>query len=145
MGLPLTEADFALFEAVAAPQVKPRREPVREVTPLKKESKQSQNERAHKVWMQSLIAYAVTGMVALCLFMVVQSEAGYHQTLTQQRTLYAQLEKAQQRNIDYQTQIERKFSLNIIQDYAKNQLHMVPVEGGRVTYVNVARGDQRLN
>ena len=149
MAMPLTEADFALFEpapaAAPAPRAKPRRQPMREVKPLKKADRQSQNERAHKVWMQSLIAYAVCGIVALCLFMVVQSEAGYHKALVEQRSLMATLEQAQQRNIGYQTQIERKYSLEIIQNHAQKQLHMIPVEGGRVSYINVSRGDERLN
>ncbi|MDR0532094.1 MAG: hypothetical protein LBG83_08530 [Oscillospiraceae bacterium] len=142
MGLPLTEEDYALFEPARIPAVHPR--PVREVEARPKESQQSQNERAHKVWMQSLIAYAISGLVALGLFMVVSAEAGYHQALVRQRALSAQLQEAQQRSIGYQTKIERKFSLDVIQDYARNQLHMTPVEGSRVTYINVERGDQRL-
>jgi len=55
------------------------------------------------------------------------------------------LEQAQQRNIGYQTQIERKFSLEVIQNHAKEHLHMVPIEGGRVRYINVSRGDERLD
>jgi hypothetical protein len=94
--------------------------------------------------MQSLLAYAICGVAALCLFIVVQSEAGYHKALTEQNILKVELEQAQQRNIGYQSQIERKFSLETIQNYAKEQLHMIPMEGGRVFYINVSRGDELL-
>ena len=158
MSLPLTEADFALFEPVAAvggstaPAVRtrpakgrPSASPVRELKPLRRESKQSQNEKALKAWKQSLTAYAVCGVVALGLFMVVQSGAGYHQALMEQRQLMVTLEQAQQRNIGCQTLIERRFSLERIQKHAKEQLHMIPVEDGRVHYINVSRGDERLD
>jgi len=157
VSLPLTDADFALFEeptAAAAPQQRPARgktsaRPVHKpamqaVKPLRGESRQSKDDRAHKVWIQSLTAYAVCGIVAFCLFMVIQSGASYHQALMEQRQLMVSLQQAQQRSIGYQTQIERKFSLEIIQNYAKDQLHMIPVEGGRVTPINVSRGDERL-
>ena|GEM_PF-1235920 len=164
MSLPLTDADFALFEeptattaAAAAPQQRPARgrpsaRPARQpakpamqaVKPLKGESRQSKDDRAHKVWIQSLTAYAVCGIVAFCLFMVIQSGASYHQALMEQRQLMVSLQQAQQRSIGYQTQIERKFSLEVIQNYAKDELHMIPIESGRVTYINVSRGDERL-
>jgi len=168
VSLPLTDADFALFEepaaAAAAPQqrpargrpsARPARQPavhkpavqkpaVQAVKPLKGESRQSKDDRAHKVWIQSLTAYAVCGIVAFCLFMVIQSGAGYHQALMEQRQLMVSLQQAQQRSIGYQTQIERKFSLEVIQNYAKDELHMIPIEGGRVTHINVSRGDERL-
>lgn len=153
MSLPLTEADFALFEPrAAAPAVEPRpakgrqpASPVRELKPLRKESRESKNEKALVAWKQSLMAYAVCGVVGLGLFMVVQSGADYHQALMKQRELMVTLEQAQQRNIGFQTQIERRFSLEVIQNHAKEQLHMIPIEGGRVRYINVSRGDERLD
>ena len=149
MSLPLTEADFALFET-AAPAVRPRpsvrpARPALALRPQRRESKESQNEKASIAWKQSLVAYAVCGIVALGLFMVVQSGAGYHQALMRQRQLMVTLEQAQQRNIGCQTLIERRFSLELIQKHAKEQLHMTPVEDGRVTYINVSRGDERLD
>ena len=161
MSLPLTEADFALFDSSAAtaaapasqprpargrPSARPARKPaVQAVKPMRRESQQSKNDRAHKIWMQSLTAYAVCGIVAFCLFMVIQSGAGYHQALMEQRQLMVSLQQAQQRSIGYQTQIERKFSLEVIQKHAKEQLHMIPIENGRVTPINVSRGDERLD
>jgi hypothetical protein len=144
--MPLTERDFAMFEPARAPlpPAKPKQPPVRAVQSPAEESLASKKAREHKVWMQSLVAYAVSGVVALCLFMVVQSETARHRAMVEQRNLFSQLETVQQRNINYQTQIERKYSLELVQNIALQQYHMVPIEGGRVTYLNVLRGDQRL-
>lgn len=145
----LTEADFALFEPsrVAVPHAgaKPRREPIREVKPPGEEPRQSKDERARRAWTQTLIAYAVSGMVALCLFMVVQSEVEYHRAMVRQQALSARLEAAQQENISMQTKIDRKYSLEVIQEAALRDYHMVPLESGRVTYLNLLQGDQRID
>lgn len=141
----LTEADLAMFEPAKAPQTKPRREPIRQLRPPKEESIQSKNQKAHKVWIQSIAAYAITGIIAFCLFMVVQSGAQYHQALLQQKVLQEQLAVVQQNNVNYKARLERKYSLEVIHDTALNVYHMVPIEGGRVTYLNISRGDQRLD
>jgi len=148
--MPLTEYDFALFEPAPtrtspAPQVKPRREPIHPVRPPKEEPLQSKNAKAHKVWMQSLVSYAIVSAVGLCMFAVIQTEVQHDQALAQQEKLYQQLSTVQQLNMSYHTQLERKYSLEVIQDVALNQYHMVPVEGGLVTYLNIGKGDQRLN
>ena len=143
----LTEADFALFEttSAAAPQIKPKREPIRPMRPPKEPSVEARNSRAHKVWMQSLVAYAVTGLVGLCLFLVVQSGAQHHTAMVENQLLTEQLKTAQQNNFNYKAQLERKFSLQVIHDTALRVYHMVPVEGGRVKYLNISHGDQRLD
>jgi len=143
----LTEADFALFEeaAVAAPQVKPKREPMRPLRQPAGEPVELKNRKAHKAWMQSLVAFAVTGLAGLCLFLVVQAGAQHHTALVENRQLTEQLKVAQQNNISYKSQLERKFSLEIIQNTALRQYHMVPVEGGLVKYLNITHGDQRLD
>lgn len=140
----LTEADFALFEPSALPQVQPKREPIRPLRPPKEESLQSKNLRAHKAWMQSLVAYAVTGLIGFCLFLVIQSGAQYHQALIKNQALKDQLAVVQQNNIHYKAQLETKYSLEVICEAALKQYHMVPIEGGRVTYLNISHGDQRL-
>ena len=150
----LTERDFAMFESAAAPQrapqrphprTRPRRAPMRTVRPLREESVASKNARAAKTWKRTLTTFAIVSVVGFCLFAMVQSETEYHRAMVQQRELQVRLAQEEQRNISYRTQIERKFSLEIIQDIAINQYHMVPVEGGRVTYLNILRGDQLLD
>ena len=141
----LTEADFEMFKTSAAPPVKPRREPMRPVRPPGGDPVDEKNQKAHKVWMQSLVAYAVTGLVALCLFMVVQSGAQYHTELVENRQLTEQLRLAQQNNINYKAQLDRRFSLEVIHNTALREYHMVPVESGRVTYLDISHGDQRLD
>jgi len=140
----LTEADFALFEPAAAPQIKPKREPIRSVRPPREDPMELKNLKAHKVWMQSLVAYAVTGLVGLCLFLVVQAGAQHHTAMVENQRLTEQLKLAQQNNISYKAQLERKFSLEVIHDTALRVYHMVPVEGGRVKYLNISHGDLRL-
>ena len=153
--MPLTEYDFSLFEPASSaapvrapvrpdPRTKPRREPIRPVRAPREESLESKNAKAHRVWMRSLVSYAIVSAVALCLFAVVQAETDYHRAMVRQARLYDQLSAAQQRNISYRTQIEHKYSLEVIQDVALNEYHMVPMEGGRVTYLNILRGDQLL-
>ena len=140
----LTEADFALFEP-AAPEIKPRREPIHSLRAPKGDSMEQKNQKAHKVWMQSLAAYAVAGVVGLCLFMVVQAGAQHHTAMVENQRLIERLKTVQQNNISYQSQLERRFSLEIIHDTALRQYHMVPVEGGLVKYLNITHGDQRLD
>jgi len=142
----LTEADFALFETRAAePQIKPKREPVRPVRQPKAEPLELKKVKAHKSWQQSLIAFAVTGLAGLCLFLVVQAGAQHQTAMVENRQLTEQLQVAQQNNISYKSQLERKFSLEIIQNTALKQYHMTPVEGGLVKYLNITHGDQRLD
>lgn len=144
----LTEADFALFETEPVPYAEPaqqKRGPIKTVKPLKDESVQDKKDKGRRVFIQSLIAYAVTGVVALCLFLVIQSGAQYHVALLEQQQLRQELELAQQDNINYKAQLERKYSLEVIQNTALQQFHMVPIEGGRVTYLNITHGDQRLS
>jgi len=150
----LTERDFAMFDSAAAPQrtpqrphpkTRPRRQPLRQVSPPDEESLDVKNAKAQKVWKQSLVAYAIASVVGLCLFMVVQTETEHHRAIVQRQDLQAQLAVQQQRNISYRTQIERMFSLEIIQEIALNEYRMVPVQGGRVTYLNLERGDQLLD
>ena len=145
MPLPLTDDFFAPFEASAAPQVRPKREPVRPMRPPKEDPMELKNLKAHKVWMQSLVAYAVTGLVGLCLFLVVQTGAQYHTTLVENQQLSERLKLAQQNNVSYQAQLERKFSLEVIHKTALQDYYMVPVEAGRVKYLNISHGDQRLD
>jgi len=141
----LTEADFALFEETAAPQYKAKREPIHSIRAPKGESMEQKNLKAHKAWMQSLVAYAVTGLVGVCLFLVVQAGAQHHTSMVENQRLNEQLKVAQQNNISYKTQLERKFSLEVIHDTALRKYHMVPVEGGLVKYLNISHGDQRLD
>jgi len=141
----LTEADFALFEPAAAPQIKPKREPMHSVRAPKGDSMEQKNLKAHKAWMQSLAAYAVTGVVGLCLFLVVQAGAQHHTATVENQRLTERLKTVQQNNISYQSQLERRFSLEIIHDTALREYHMVPVEGGLVKYLNITHGDQRLD
>ena len=145
--MPLAEYDFSLFEPAAAPAgpaVKPRRQPPRPVRPPKEESLQKKNAKAVKAWKQSLVSYAIVSVTGLCMFLVVQTEVGRHQAQVRYGQLQAQVQAMQQRNADYRTQLERKYSLEIIQDVALNQYHMVPIESGRVVYLNIPRGDQRI-
>ena len=145
MPLPLTDEDFALFEAAAPPQIQPRREPMRPMRPPREDPMELKNLKAHKVWMQSLVAYAVTGLVGLCLFLVVQVGAQHHTAMVENQRLTERLKTAQQNNISYKAQLESKFSLEVIHDTALRVYHMVPVEGGRMKYLNIAHGDQRLD
>ena len=140
----LTEADFALFETSAVP-AQPRREPMRPVRSPGGDSLEEKNLKAHRAWMQSLVAYAVTGLVALCLFLVVQSGAQYHTALVENQRFTERLQLAQQNNINYKAQLDRRFSLEVIHNTALRDYHMVPVESGRVTYLDVSLGDQRLD
>jgi len=144
--MPLTDDFFAPFENTApAPQIKPKREPLRPMRPTKEDPMELKNLRAHKVWMQSLVAYAVTGLVGLCLFMVVQTGAQYHTALVENQRLSDQLKLAQQNNISYKAALDRRFSLEVIHNTALRDFHMVPVEAGRVRYLNISHGDQRLD
>ena len=153
--MPLTEYDFSLFEPASSaapvrdpvrphPKTKPRREPVRKVREPRGESLQSKNARARKVWKRTFATYAIVSVVGVCMFAVVQTEAARHQAYNEQQKLYQRLSVAQQQNASYRTQIDRKYSLEIIQGVALGEYRMVPVEGGRVTYLNIARGDQVL-
>ena len=144
--MPLTDDFFAPFENTApAPQVKPRREPLRPLSPSKEDPMELKNLKAHKVWMQSLVAYAVTGLVGLCLFLVVQSGAQYHTALKENQDLGDRLKLAQQNHISYRAALERKFSLEVIHKTALQEYYMVPVEAGRVKHLNISHGDQRLD
>ena len=146
MPMPLTDDFFAPFENNApAPEIKPRREPLRPLRPTKEDPMELKNLKAHKVWMQTLVAYAVTGLVGLCLFMVVQTGAQYHTGLVENQQLSERLKLAEQNNISYKAALERKFSLEVIHKTALQVYYMVPVEAGRVRYMNISRGDQRLD
>ena len=145
MPMPLTDDFFAPFEASAVPEIKPKREPLRPMRPSEGDPMELKNAKAHKVWMQSLIAYAVTGLVGLCLFMVVQTGAQYHTALVENQRLSDRLALAQQNNVSYKAQLERKFSLEVIHKTALQDYYMVPVEAGRVRYLNISHGDQRLD
>ena len=150
----LSERDFSLFEPAAAPvrdprrphpKTKPRREPMRPVRPPREESLESKNAKAQKVWKRSLVTYAIVGAVGLCFFAIVQSETAHHQARAEHQQLQNQVAIEEQRNISLRTQIDRQFSLEIIQGIALNEYHMVPMEGGRVTYLNIVRGDRLLD
>jgi len=141
----LTQADIDMFGETAAPRIKPKREPIHSVRQPKGESMEQKNQKAQKAWKQSLIAYAVTGLVGLCLFLVVQAGAQHHTAMVENQRLAEQLKVAQQNNISYKSQLERKFSLEVIQDTALRKYHMVPVESGLVKYLNISHGDQRLD
>jgi len=146
MPTPLTDDFFAPFENTApAPQIKPKREPMRPMRPPKEDPMEMKNLKAHRVWMQTLVAYAVTGIVGLCLFLVVQTGAQYHTTLVENQQLNNRLKLAQQNNISYKAALDRKFSLEVIHKTALQEYHMVPVEAGRVKYMNISHGDQRLD
>ena len=146
MPMPLTDDFFAPFENTApAPQIKPRREPMRPMRPPKEDPMEMKNLKAHRVWMQTLVAYAVTGVVGLCLFLVVQTGAQYHTALVDNQQLGNRLKLAQQNNISYKAALDRRFSLEVIHKTALQEYHMVPVEAGRVKYMNISHGDQRLD
>jgi len=150
----LTERDFALFDSAAAPvrapvrpdpRTKPRREPIRPVRSPREETIQTKKQKAQLVWRRTLVSYMIVSAVSLCLFLVIQSETEHHRAMVQQSRLESRLSSVQQRNIKFRADIEHMYSLEIIQDIALNEYHMVPVEGGRVTYLNILRGDQLLN
>jgi len=144
--MPLTDDFFAPFENTAsAPQIKPKRAPLRPLRPAEQDPIDQKNLKAHRVWMQSLVAYAVTGLVGLCLFLVVQTGAQYHTALVENQRLGDRLKLAQQNNVSYQARLERKFSLEVIHKTALQDYYMVPVEAGRVRYLNISHGDQRLD
>lgn len=167
MALPLREEDFAMFtsqKSAAAPQrepqrphpkTKPRRErapapqrrerPVRQVPAMPEETMQAKNQKAKAVWKRTLVSYAVVTGVAFSLFAIVQSETAHYRAVRENHQLQAELSVVQQRNISYRTQVDRMFSLEVVQDLALNQYRMVPVEAGRVTYLNIPRGDQLLD
>jgi len=145
MALTLTEADFDLFRDTAAPQIKPKREPIHSMREPKGDTMEQKKRKEHKAWKQSLVAYAVTGLAGLCLFLVVQAGAQHHTAMVENQRLAEQLKVAQQNNISYKSQLERKFSLEVIQDTALRKYHMVPIEGGLVKYLNITHGDQRLD
>jgi len=146
MPMPLTDDFFAPFENNApAPQIKPKREPMRPMRPPKEDPMETKNLKAHRVWMQTLVAYAVTGIVGLCLFLVVQTGAQYHTALVDNQQLNNRLKLAQQNNISYKAALDRRFSLEVIHKTALQEYHMVPVEAGRVKYMNISHGDQRLD
>jgi len=145
MALTLTEADFDLFRETAAPQIKPKREPIHSMRQPKGDSMEQKKHKEHKVRRQSLVACSVTGLVGLCLFLVVQAGAQQHTALVENQRLTEQLKIAQQNNISYKTQLERKYSLEVIQNTALRKYHMVPVEVGLVKYLNITHGDQRLD
>jgi hypothetical protein len=106
---------------------------------------QQKKAQARTSWMRTLVAWAVSGVVALCLFACVKTELGYHLALREQQALYRQLEEAKQRSISFQARIEQKYSLDLIQEYALNKLHMIPLEGSRIYYLTPAQGDQILD
>jgi len=163
MALPqFKEEDFAMFVPSAPatsaaapkrqpqrphPKTKPRRErkPMRRVPALPQESIEAKNEKAKHVWKRTLVSYAIVTAVAFGLFSIVLSETAHYRAVSEHQQLQAILAVEQQRNISYRTQVDRMFSLEIVQDIALNQYRMVPVEAGRVTYLNIPRGDQRVN
>jgi hypothetical protein len=142
----LTEADYALFEPVrvSVPYTQPGREPIRELRPPKEEPRRSKDERARRAWTQTKVAFVVSGAVALGLFMVIQTEVGYHRALVRQNELNRRLEAAQQENVGLQSKIERKYSLEVIREAALHEFHMAPIESARVIYLNLPQGDQRI-
>jgi len=145
MPMPLTDDFFAPFEASAAPEIKPRRAPLRPARAPREDPMELKNHKAHSVWMRTLVAYAVTGVVGLCLFLVVQSGAQYHTALVENQRLSERVQLAQQNNISYKAALDRRFSLEVIHNTALRDFHMVPVEAGRVRYLNISHGDQRLD
>ena len=118
---------------------------MRRVPALPQESIEAKNEKAKHVWKRTLVSYAIVTAVAFGLFSIVLSETAHYRAVSEHQQLQAILAVEQQRNISYRTQVDRMFSLEIVQDIALNQYRMVPVEAGRVTYLNIPRGDQRVN
>jgi hypothetical protein len=72
-------------------------------------------------------------------------ENRHHQEIVEHQILQVELAREHERNLSFRTQMEQMFSLEIVQDIAVNQLRMVPVQGGRVSYLNMLRGDVRLD
>ncbi|MCL2494757.1 MAG: hypothetical protein FWE98_03770 [Oscillospiraceae bacterium] len=144
---PLTDDYFAPFAASAAPApaVKPRREPIRPVRPQREDPMETKNLRASQVWRKTLVGYTVAALVGLCLFLVIQSGTQVHMALVKNQQLKEQVQLAQQNNISYKARLDSRFSLEVIHNTALRDYHMVPVEGGRVVYLNITHGDRRLD
>ncbi|MCL2446536.1 MAG: hypothetical protein FWD06_07205 [Oscillospiraceae bacterium] len=149
---------FAMFESAAAPvrkpvhphpNTKPRRDqqqrPDLRLVPQPKQSIKEQNAHARQTWKRFLTSATIIGIVGACAFGVIYMENRHHQVIVEHQQLQVELAREHERNLSFRTQIEQMFSLEIVQDIAINQLRMVPVQGGRVTYLNMQRGDQRLD
>lgn len=149
---------FAMFESAAAPVrepvrphpgTKPRREQQRKpnlrLVPQPTQTIKEKNEHARQTWQRFLASATVIGLVVACAFGVIFMENRHHQVVVEHQQLQAELAREHERNLSFRTQMEQMFSLEIVQDIAVNQLRMVPVQGGRVNYLNMQRGDVRLN
>ncbi|MCL2195247.1 MAG: hypothetical protein FWB76_04780 [Oscillospiraceae bacterium] len=149
---------FAMFESAAAPvrepvrphpNTKPRRDVQRKpnlrLVPEPTQSVEKKNEHARQTWKRFFTSAVVIGLVGACAFGVILMENRHHQVIVEHQQLQIELAREHERNLSFRTQIEQMFSLEIVQDIAVNQLRMVPVQGGRVTYLNMQRGDIRLD
>ncbi|MDR1927526.1 MAG: hypothetical protein LBQ33_02680 [Oscillospiraceae bacterium] len=154
--MPLSQADFDLFAPLpAAPDATPAHKVPGKAKPEKRgrphalprqpeAPMQVKRQKERKVMKQSLIAWGTSALVWLCLFACVEVEVDYQQALRVQQQLFVQLEEEKQRSIGAQAEVERKYSLDIVHEYALQQLHMVPIEGSRVTYITSSYGDRVL-
>jgi len=146
---------FAMFESAAAPvreplrphpNTKPRRQQRHlQLVPQPVQSVEEKNTHARQTWKRFLVSATIISIVSACAFGVIYTENRHHQAVVEHQQLQVALEDEHARNLRMRTQIEQMFSLDIVQDIAVNQLRMVPMQGGRVTYLNMQRGDQRLN
>lgn len=168
MAQPVTERDFALFmpppppaantrgksaariqgNTALKPAAKPQAAPPRpQVAPLPAEPEDTidtKKEKAWAVWKKTFIAYGASAAVALCLFGAVQTELSYLNAVSERQELYQQLDQLRQEAISLETAIERKYSLDVIEQYALDVLHMAPIEGSRIRYRSNAGGDRVL-
>jgi len=149
---------FAMFESAAAPvrepvrphpNTKPRRQqqhkPNLRLVPQPKQSIEEKNVQARQTWKRFFASATVIGIVGACAFGVIYMENRHHQVVVEHQQLQQQHDYEHARHLRLRAQIDQMFSLDIVQDIAINQLRMVPVQGGRVTYLNMQRGDQRLD
>ncbi|MCL2107223.1 MAG: hypothetical protein FWH26_09260 [Oscillospiraceae bacterium] len=157
--MPFTQADYDMFTSAAArdrgsaapARRQPERRPEKKrksfsTVPQKPEaSLEKKKARARDAWKTTAIAYGVSAVVAVSLFAGVQTQLARVQALNQQQELYAQLDQEEQRGLARRSAVEQKFSLESIQEYALKHLRMVPIEGGRIVYIETAQGDRVLS
>ncbi|MDR2524719.1 MAG: hypothetical protein LBC83_00775 [Oscillospiraceae bacterium] len=152
MASSVTERDFEMFAVPASAPVPGRRPaarpaPVREprVLPAKaEESFKRKKEKARIAWKKTAVAFGVSAVVSLCLFGATGAELSFLQANNEKQALLQELNYQREVAINRQAAIEQKYSLEIVQDYALNKLHMVPIEGGRMWYLQHPGGDTVL-
>lgn len=127
--------DFSMFEE--SPEEKKRKEEKAKVKLKMIKGRKAEN----------IAKFGKLG-IALCVFYLVFFGLFIHEKYVRDdinRTYEkynTQLEALQDENIQLNSQIESKFSLKDVEQYAINELGMVKIAPGQIEYINMSVGDR---